>query len=260
MCFGGAKWFSLRPAPHFLCRYTTENSPAERRKPIAFIVSVNFKKMKRHIFILIFFATILSCGQANNKKVTKSTVSNSSVSSCDDMRTQAIKDLKAGKYKLFEFGIISSPDTNAFILKQIKLELISGGCNVTEGIDCYRAIMDSAIREKYHDKIIEYPGEGFDRIRFKDEFFNQTDSTLFSENSKIIVKYLSDLNGLKVGKVVIQLFINKQGKPVKIKLLKGIDKQTDFILTEKLQKETFKAMTIGKVTVNSILTLPINIK
>jgi hypothetical protein len=176
------------------------------------------------------------------------------------MRNQAIKDLKAGKYKLFEFGIVSSPDTNAFILKQIKIELISGGCNVTEGIDCYRAIMDKAIREKYQNKIIEYSADGFGRIRFKDEFFNQTDSTLFSENSNIITKHLSALDGLKVGIVVIQLFIDKQGKPVKIKLLKGIDKQTDIILTEKLQKETFKAMTIGKVKVNSILTVPINIK
>ena len=65
---------------------------------------------------------------------------------------------------------------------------------------------------------------------------------------------------MRVGRVVIQLFINKQGKPVKIKLLKGIDKQTGLILIEKLQKETFKAMTIGKVKVNSILTIPINIK
>ena len=217
--------------------------------------------MKRHIYILLIFVTILSCGQAkNNKKVLKSNVSDSTVNSCSDMRNQAIKDLKAGKYKLFEFGIVSSPDTNAIILKQIKIELISGGCNVTEGIDCYRAIMDKAIREKYHDKIIEYSGDGFDRIRFKDEFFNQTDSTLFSENSKIITTHLSALDGLKVGIVVIQLFIDKQGKPVKIKLLKGIDKQTGLILTEKLRKETFKVMTIGKVKVNSILTVPINIK
>ena len=255
MCF----WQSLRP--HFLCRRCDRKFARSPPKPIASVVSANFKKMKRHIFILIFFATILSCGRANNnKKVIKSTVSDSTVNSCSDMRTQAIKDLKAGKYKLFEFGIVSSPDTNSLILKQIKIELISGGCNVTEGIDCYRAIMDKAIREKYHNKIIEYSADGFDRIRFKDEFFNQTDSTLFSENSKIITKHLSALDGLKVGIVVIQLFIDKQGKPVKIKLLKGIDKQTDLILTQKLREETFKAMTIGKVKVNSILTVPINIK
>ena len=97
---------------------------------------------------MLIFVTILSCGQAkNNKKVLKSNVSDSTENSCSDMKNQAIKDLKAGKYKLFEFGIVSSPDTNAIILKQIKIELISGGCKVTEGIDCYRAIMDKAISE-----------------------------------------------------------------------------------------------------------------
>ena len=110
---------SLRP--HFLLSLCDRKYARRPPIPIASVVSANFKKMKRYIFILIFFATILSCGQANNKKVMKSTVSNSSVSSCNDLRTQAIKDLKAGKYKLFEFGIISSPDTNAFILKQIKI-------------------------------------------------------------------------------------------------------------------------------------------
>ncbi len=217
--------------------------------------------MKRHIYILFIFVTILSCEQAkSDKKVMNSTKLNCSVDNCSDMRNQAIKDIKDGKYKLFEFGIVSSPDTNALILKQIKIELISGDCNVTEEIDCYRAIMDSAIRKKYKDEIIEYPNDGFDRIRFKDEFFNQTDSALLSENSKTITKQLSAFAGLRVGKVVIQLFIDKQGKPVKIRLLKGIDRKTDLILIEKLQEETYKAMIIGTVKVNSILTVPINIK
>lgn len=210
---------------------------------------------------MLIFATILSCGQAkDNKKVMNSTELSSIDNNCSDMRNQAIKDIKAGKYKVFEFGIVSSPDTNSLILKEIKIELNYGGCNITEDIDCYRAIMDSVIRKKYKDDIIEYPSDGSNRIRFKDEFFNQTDSTIFSENSKKITKHLSALDGMRVGRVVIQLFINKQGKPVKIKLLKGIDKQTGLILIEKLQKETFKAMTIGKVKVNSILTIPINIK
>jgi len=217
--------------------------------------------MKRNIYILFIFATILSYGQANNnKKVKKSTVSSSTDNICNNMRTLAIKDLKGGKYKLFEFGDVSSPDTNALILKQIKIELIYRGCNVTEGIDCYRAVMDSAIRKKYQNEIIEYPGEGFDRIRFKDEFFHQTDSTIFGKNTKTIITNLSSLEGLKTGRIAIQLFINRQGKPVKVKLFKGIDSKTDLIIREKLQKETFIAMTIGKVKVNSILTVPINIK
>ena len=33
------------------------------------------------------------------------------------------------------------------------------------------------------NEIIEYPAEGFDRIRFKNEFYNLTDSTLFRQNT-----------------------------------------------------------------------------
>jgi hypothetical protein len=178
---------------------------------------------------------------------------------CLDMRTQAIEDIKAGKYKLFEFGIVSSPDTNVLILKQLKIELISGGCVVTDGIDCYSAIMDSAIRKKYPNEIIENYNDGFNRIRFKEEFFTQTNSTVLTENTKIITKQLSTIVGLTIGKIVIELFINKQGKAVKIRILKGINRKIDLILIEKLQKETFRTMTIGKLRVNSILIVPIKI-
>ena len=217
--------------------------------------------MKRHIYILLIFVAILSCAKTQKeKRITKSTKTNLVENTCSEMKAQAIEDLKAGKYKLYEFGIVSSPDTNTTILKQLKIELISGGCNVTDGIDCYKTIMDSAIRVKYKDEIIEYPADGFDRIRFKNEFFNMTDSTLVTENTKTISKILNTLDRLTPGKAFIQIFINKQGKPIKIKWLKGLDKKNDLIMIEKLMKEKLKPLNIGKEKVNSLLTIPIKIE
>jgi len=217
--------------------------------------------MKRYIYILFIFVAFLSCAQTQNeKRVTKLTKINLVDNTCSEMKAQAIEDLKAGKYKLYEFGIVSSPDTNATILKQLNIELISGGCNVTEGIDCYKAIMDSAIRVKYKNEIIEYPVDGFDRIRLRNEFFNLTDSTIIAENSMAISKILTTLDGLTPGKSFIQIYINKKGKPVKIKWLKGPDKKNNLIVIEKLQKENFEPLTIEKKKVNTILTIPIKIK
>ena len=210
---------------------------------------------------MLIFVTTLSCGKTQNeKRVTKSTKTNLVENTCSKMKAQAIEDLKVGKYKLYEFGIVSSPDTNTTILKQLKIELISGGCNVTDGIECYKSIMDSAIRVKYKNEIIEYSDEGFDRIRFKNEFYNLTDSTLFRQNAKKITKLLNTLDDLNEGKACIQVFINKKGKPVKIKWLKGLDKKNDLIIIEKLMNENFEPLTIGKEKVNSILTIPIKIE
>jgi len=179
---------------------------------------------------------------------------------CLDMKTQAIKDIKSGKYKLFEFGIVSALDTNVQILRRLNIELISGGCIVTEGIECYNSIMENAIRKKFPNEIIEYQSKEYDRIIFKDAFYIQTDFTIIDENTKIITDQLSLMDGLKTGRIIIQIFVDKQGKPVKIEIFKGIDSKIVSILKEKLQKETFKMMTIGKVKVNSILTVPITIK
>jgi hypothetical protein len=217
--------------------------------------------MKRNIYILLIFVAFLSCAKTQNeKRGTKLTITNLVDNTCSEMKAQAIEDLKAGRYKLYEFGIVSSPDTNTTILKQLNIELISGGCNVTEGIDCYKAIMDSAIRVKYKNEIIEYTADGFDRIRFKNEFYNLTDSTLFRQNTKKITKTLNNLNGLTEGKACIQILINKTGKPIKIKWLKGLDKKNDLIMIEKLMKEKFEPLSIGKEKVNSIMTIPIIIK
>jgi len=46
MLFGWATWFSLRLAPHFLCRCATGNAPAVRRKRIASVVRRKCKKIK----------------------------------------------------------------------------------------------------------------------------------------------------------------------------------------------------------------------
>jgi len=46
MLFGWVKWFSLRLAPHFLCRCATGNAPAIRRKRIASVVMGSYKKRK----------------------------------------------------------------------------------------------------------------------------------------------------------------------------------------------------------------------
>jgi hypothetical protein len=184
---------------------------------------------------------------------------NSGESACCKMKSQAIEDLKAGIYKLYEFGIVSSPDTNTTILKQLNIELVYGGCVIMHGIDCYRAIMDSAIRAKYRDEIIECPAEGFERIRFKDEFYNMTDSILLRQNTKRISCVLHSLNDLTEGKACIQILINKKGKPIKIKWLKGIDKKNDLIIIEKLMKVNFESLTIGNKKVNTILTIPIKV-
>ncbi len=204
---------------------------------------------------IIFFAN----GQLSNraKTITKKREVDSV---CIEMRAQALKDLKAGRFRLYEFGFVSSPDTNVKILKRNNIELISGGCIISDGVDCYRAIMNKGIRERFKNKILEYSGDGFDRIRFKDEFFYQSNSSLYAENSKIIAKQLSDLDGLTTGKVVMQIFINKFGKPVKINILKGVSGGLGLVLIEKLKKVKFKALVIGNERVNSILMIPITVK
>ncbi len=120
--------------------------------------------------------------------------------------------------------------------------------------------MDSAIRVKYKNEIIEYPNEGFDRIRFKREFFNLTDSVLLVQNAKKITRVLNALSGLTKGKAFVQIYINKEGKPVKIKWLGSLDKKNELIINNRLIKERFETLTIGKDKMNTILTLPIKIE
>ena len=214
-----------------------------------------------YIYISLIFITVFSFAKSPQESRTMTSPKTNLVeNTCSEMKSQAIEDLKAGKYKLYEFGIVSSPDTNVAILKQIDIELISSGCNVTDGIDCYRAIMDSAIRVKYKNEIIEYPNEGFDRIRFKREFFNLTDSVLLVQNAKKITRVLNALSGLTKGKAFVQIYINKEGKPVKIKWLGSLDKKNELIINNRLIKERFETLTIGKDKMNTILTLPIKIE
>ncbi|GET23202.1 hypothetical protein JCM18694_34480 [Prolixibacter denitrificans] len=176
------------------------------------------------------------------------------------MKLQAINDLKAGKYKLYEFGIVSSPDTNRLIIRQLGIELIYRGCTVTAGIECYRAVMDSAVRVKFKNEIIDYPANPFDRPRFRSEFFNLTDSALLRINAKKISRVINALDELNEGKAHIQIFVDKGGEPIRIRWLGSLGKKNELNIANSVMKERFEPLIIGKDKVNTILTFPLKIE
>jgi hypothetical protein len=176
------------------------------------------------------------------------------------MACKAIDDVNTGRFKLYEYGIVSSLDTNPKIMSRLNIELINGGCNVDDGIECYRAIMDSVIRSKFSNDILDSVSDGYDRIRFKDEFFNLWDSSIYRNNAKIVTQILNDLTGLSRGQIIIQMMINKSGKPIDIKFLKGFKNDNDSIVISRLSKLSFESMMVGTDKVNTVMTIPISIK
>ncbi len=217
--------------------------------------------MRRYLNIILAFLIVLSCARSSQESiVTKSVATNRDDSICNKMKLQAIDDLKAGKYKLYEFGIVSSPDTNRVILKQLGIDLIYRGCTVTAGIDCYRAVMDSVVRARFKNEIIDYPSNTFDRPRFRGEFFNLTDSALLRINAKKISRVINTLDELNEGKAHIQIFVDKGGEPIKIRWLGSFGKKNELNIANSLMKERFEPLTIGKDKVNTILTFPIKIE
>jgi hypothetical protein len=217
--------------------------------------------MKTPFVILILLIGLVSCKTKTQvEKLSYPSRTNYSDSLCYTMSCKAIDDINNGKFKIYEFGIVSSLDTNVIILSKLNIELIYGGCNVIEGIDCYRAIMDSIIRLKFSDDILDSVSNGFDRIRFKDEFFSLWDSSIYSNNIKIVTQILNDITDLSVGKVSIQMMIDKNGKPINFKRFKGFENKNDSIIISRLSKENFEPLTIGTDKVNSIMIIPITIK
>ena len=217
--------------------------------------------MRRYFNIILAFLIVLSWAKSSQESiVTKSVATNTDDSTCNKMKLQAIDDLKAGKYKLYEFGIVSSPDTNRIILRQLGIELIYRGCTVTAGIDCYRAVMDSVVKVKFQNEIIDYPANTFDRPRFRSEFFNLTDSALLRINAQKISRAINALDELNEGKAFIQIFVDKRGEPIKIRWLGSLGKKNELNIANSVMKEHFEPLTIGKDKVNTILTFPIKIE
>jgi hypothetical protein len=217
--------------------------------------------MKTRFSILILLIGLVSCKtKTQDEKLSYPSRTNYSDSLCYIMSCKAIDDLNNGKYKIYENGIVSSLDTNAIILSKLNIELIYGGCNVTEGIDCYRAIMDSLIRIKFSSDILDSYSDGFDRLRFKNEFFGLRDSSIYNNNIKIVTHILNEIPDLSVGKMYIQMMIDKNGKPISFKRLKGFENKNDSIIISRLSKENFEPLTIGSDKLNSVMIIPITIK
>ena len=194
-----------------------------------------------------------------NKKA-RTKVASESENICIKMKKQAIEDLKNGKFRIYEYGIASSPDTNTTILKKLGIELISAGCNVKEGNECYKEIMDSAITKKYKNEILRQSESDGGRIHFRNEFYIQSDTLLVKENIRKITKTLTNIDKLTRDDMFIQVFINKEGKPIKILISDGQHKENNLLISEKLMKTNFEPLSFGNEKVNSILTTPIKIK
>lgn len=193
-------------------------------------------------------------------KEARTKVASESEDICTKMKKQAIEDLKNGKFRIYEYGIASSPDTNTTILKKLGIELISAGCNVKEGNECYKEIMDSAITKKYKNEILRQSESDGGRIYFRNEFYIQSDTLLVKENIRKITKTLTNIDKLKRDDMFIQVFINKEGKPIKILFSDGQHKENNLLISEKLMKTNFEPLSFGNEKVNSILTTPIKIK